>query len=169
MTEEWRDIEGYEGSYSVSNLGRVKSLKRPWRKKDRILNPSTDNYGYPIVSIKGKTKTVHRLVAKAFIPNPLNLPEVNHKDEVKTNNKAENLEWCTTQYNLTYGSRLDCARGERNEKHKLTATDVLEIRRTYVKGDREYGQSALAKRYGVKHPSIAAIVNRTSWKHLKEE
>lgn len=177
MSEEvWRDIVGFEGHYQVSNFGRIKSLARRTPGKhptDQILKQSNDNYGYKIITLHNakagityKTFTVHRLVANAFIPNPKCLPEVNHIDEDKSNNCVKNLEWCTTKYNLTYGHRLDCARGERNSKHKLTEEQVLEIRRIYKKGDLKYGQSALAKRYGVSHPSIASIVKNETWKHL---
>lgn len=113
--EIFRDIEGYEGLYQVSNLGRVKSLEhikggkcgsiRPVR--ERILKTGKRS-GYPSISLckNGKKKSlhIHRLVAQAFIPNPDNLPEVNHKDEDKTNNSVTNLEWCTYQYNNNYGT-----------------------------------------------------------------
>lgn len=177
MTEEvWKDIEGYEGAYQISNFGRVKALARPipgaYKNREFIKKTTHDTYGYSIVglSINGKsnTYTVHRLVAKAFVPNPNGLKEVNHKDENKDNNRADNLEWCTTQYNLTYGHRLDCARGENNSKHKLTEDQVREIRRIYIKGDRKFGQSALGKRYGVQHQTIGFIVRKKSWKHIKE-
>lgn len=179
MSEEvWKDVPGYEGLYQISNYGRVKSLARKSSGKrpiDQIIKQVKDAYGYYTVGlhnakggIASHTVKVHRLVAMVFVQNPNNLPEVNHKDEDKTNNHADNLEWCTTKYNLTYGHRLDCARGERNKKHKLTEEQVLEIRRIYKKGDLKYGQSALAKMYGVSHPSIASIVKNKTWKHLQQ-
>ena len=104
--EIWRDIEGYEGLYQVSNCGRVRSLKFG---KERILNPVKIGSGYLQVGLykneKQKKFKVHRLVAKAFIPNPNNLPEINHRDEDKTNNKVVNLEWCSSKYNINYGTR----------------------------------------------------------------
>lgn len=111
MREIWKDIVGYEGLYSVSNLGRVKSLKRLLNDgrlwKERILKPET-NHGYLRVRLcdnNGKKhKRVHILVAEAFIPNPNDYPYVNHKDENKSNNRVDNLEWCTAKYNSNYGS-----------------------------------------------------------------
>lgn len=109
--EIWKNIEGYEELYEVSNFGRVKSLKggRWGTGKERILKPQTDGCGYLKVHLcnEGKVKTfkVHRLVAQAFIPNPQNLPEINHINEDKTNNRVENLEWCTREYNNNHGTR----------------------------------------------------------------
>lgn len=101
--EIWKEIEGYEGLYEVSNLGNVKSLNK---RKGRILKPAKNNKGYLYVNLfkQGKVKKhfVHRLVAKAFIENPDNLPQVNHKDEDKTNNNISNLEFCDCQYNIDY-------------------------------------------------------------------
>ena len=113
MKEIWKDIEGFEGYYQISNMGRVKSLERTvWNGRgyqkvpEKILEGGDNGYGYLKVELckEGKVKTcrIHRLVAMAFIPNPNNLPEVNHKDKIRTNNKVENLEWCTSQYNVEY-------------------------------------------------------------------
>lgn len=119
MTNEiWKDIEGYTGLYQVSNLGRIKSLPRTIasgiyysniRTTDEIIKSTTvSNAGYELVALykgnKEKRFTVHRLVAEAFIPNPHNLPQVNHKDENKLNNNCGNLEWCTRKYNANYGT-----------------------------------------------------------------
>lgn len=105
MEEIWKNIFGYEGLYQISNHGRVKSLKFG---KEKILKSRKDKYGYHqvILSKEGKIKNhlIHRLVAYAFIDNPNNLPQVNHKDEDKTNNMVENLEYCDRIYNLNYGT-----------------------------------------------------------------
>lgn len=106
--EEWRPVEGYEGLYEVSNLGRVKSIGYG---KERILKPVIDKDGYPMVNLyrEGKRKTVrvHRLVGITFIPNPDNLPVINHKNEIKTDSRAENLEWTTVKGNTCYGTGLE--------------------------------------------------------------
>ena len=120
MQEIWKDVEGYEGFYQVSNLGRVRSLDRQIynkgnkgsnkfsKYKGRVLSQGKKKKGYLSVSLtkncKSKSFPVHRLVAKAFIPNPNNLLQINHKDEDKANNKVENLEWCDNKYNVNYGS-----------------------------------------------------------------
>lgn len=114
--EIWKDIEGYEGMYQVSNMGRVRALDRAKPNsggqiaKGHILPQSDNGHGYRFVSLwkfnKGRRFYVHRLVASAFIPNPSNLPIINHKDENKSNNRYENLEWCTQKYNINYGNHM---------------------------------------------------------------
>lgn len=111
MKELWKDIPNFEGLYQVSNLGRVKSFRQGTKHRwepDYILKSSLANNGYCQVTLYDNTKRkkflVHRLVAEAFIPNPDNLPQINHKDEDPTNNAASNLEWCTARYNNAYGT-----------------------------------------------------------------
>ena len=121
MEEQWKDIEGYEGVYQISTNGRVKSLGRVIYRKDsnkvarftknKIRKLKTDKCGYKFINLSkngiSKNFLIHRLVASAFIPNPNKLPEVNHKDENKTNNNVSNLEWCDRQYNISYGTFLE--------------------------------------------------------------
>ena len=111
LFEIWKDIEGYEGLYQVSNLGRVKSLKVSKIKSERIRKSYQQSSGYiSIVLCKNGKVTnhkIHRLVANAFIDNPDNLPEINHKDENKANNCVDNLEWCDSSYNKNYGTRTE--------------------------------------------------------------
>ncbi len=111
MQEIWKDVQGYEGLYQVSNLGKVKSFRgscKFGKPKELLLKPTLINSGYGVVTLysneKRKKFQIHRLVATAFIPNPMNLPCVNHKDENKLNNSVENLEWCTYEYNNNYGT-----------------------------------------------------------------
>ena len=105
--EVWRNIDEYD-NYQVSNLGRVKSLNYNHTGKEKILKPAKSRNGYLAVCLckNGKCKQfkIHRLVAKAFIPNPNNLPECNHRNEIKTENCVDNLEWCSKQYNINYGT-----------------------------------------------------------------
>ena len=104
--EIWKDIEGYEGLYKVSNMGNVKSLKYG---KERILKAGKNRGGYLYVFLykdgKAKNYTVHKLVGNAFLSNPQGYKELNHKDEDKTNNCVDNLEWCSRLYNNTYNDR----------------------------------------------------------------
>lgn len=116
MNEVWKDIEGYEGIYQVSNMGRVRSLDRtyllkngrPQSAKGRIMSQHETKDGYKTIKLRTsnsrKAFRVHRLVAMAFIENPDDLPIINHKDEDKANNCVDNLEWCNHQYNACYGS-----------------------------------------------------------------
>ena len=103
MMEEWRAIPGYEGLYEVSNKGNVRNVRR-----NTLLRLPKTNNGYIRVFLckngKGYGKYVHRLVSQVFIPNPDNLPQINHKNEDKSNNCVENLEWCTAKYNNNYGT-----------------------------------------------------------------
>lgn len=106
MKEIWKDIEGYEGLYQVSNCGKVKSLNYRNCGYSKDLVPKRNNSGYLWVELfkngKRAPMLIHRLVANAFIPNPDKLPQVNHKDENPENNCIDNLEWCTSYYNVQY-------------------------------------------------------------------
>lgn len=113
MREIWKSIEGYEGLYEVSNLGRIKSLRyaNSNSPNPRVLKTPSTKGGYPHLGLYKDgvptTFNVHELVAKHFIPNPENYPTINHIDENKLNNRVDNLEWCTQMYNNNHGSRVE--------------------------------------------------------------
>lgn len=142
MQEVWKDVVGYEGLYQVSNLGAVRSLRSG---SPKLLRQRYDAYGYKILDfcVCGVQQTfkVHRLVAEAFIPNPFGLPEVNHKDENKANNRADNLEWCTKLYNCEYGTF-----GKRVSQSKING-----------KGSRPVLQYTLDGKFVAEYPSTKEV------------
>lgn len=129
--EIWKDVEGYDRRYQISSFGRVREIK----KDGTIKNLKTSMFGTGYVHLNlildGKQKSiqVHRLVAKAFIPNPNNYPCVNHKDENKSNNHAYNLEWCTHSYNINYGTRIERYFKTCKENHSLEKARKTNIER----------------------------------------
>ena len=158
-----KEIQGYPG-YFVSEDGQIIS-----KKTGRVLKPSlTKGYRQAILCIKGKphSRYVHRLVAQAFIPNPENKPEVNHKNGIKDDNRVENLEWCTAAENIRHAQDTGlkpALKGEAHGNSKLTEEQVREIKQN----TQGLSQRALGKLYGVS----AAIVNRVragkAWAHVK--
>lgn len=172
MKEIWKDVIGYEGLYQVSNIGNVKSLDRVVRYgrtlKGKEKTKFEEKDGYLVVALckNGKAKhiKVHRLVATAFIENPFNLPEVNHKDENKKNNHFDNLEWCTTKHNINYGTRNAkvslALSGEKSRTHKLSKIQVQEIREL----KDNFTRKELAQKYGVSVSQIGRILTNKEWK-----
>jgi len=165
MKEAWKDIKDFESYYKVSNYGNVKSLY-----KNIILSNGLSDTGYYIVMLckkgKGHTKSVHRLVAEHFIPNPENKPTVNHKDATKTNNRASNLEWMTYKENIRHSINAGLTRYPRRigePKAKLTERSVIDIRCKLKNGDSVNG---LAKIHGVARNTIRRIRDNKSWKHV---
>ena len=136
-SEVWKDVAGYEGVYQVSNKGNVRSVARKdsiGRKcGGRMLKPGYDKDGYLRVNIykngKQKTRFIHRLVAGAFVPNPNpnGYSEINHRDENKVNNYANNLEWCTREYNNNHGTRSERSSQSRSKKVKAINIETNEV------------------------------------------
>lgn len=157
MEEIWKDINGYEGLYQVSNRGNVRSMtvdiscgcKRKHRRFGKVLKQGTNPNGYKYVNLSKGSKAysarVHRLVAEAFLDNKDNLPCINHKDENKANNAVENLEWCTFQYNLTYHDKQLC-RASKVSQYTLNGEYV----NTYA------SQAEAEKALGLKRSNISA-------------
>jgi len=115
----WKDIQGYEKLYQISNFGRVKSLNYNHTRKEQILKPHKDKGGYLRVDLckdgKRNGKLIHRLVAQMFLENPNNLPCINHKSEDKTDNSVNNIEYCDYKYNNNYGTHQErCAKARLN-------------------------------------------------------
>ena len=169
MDEIWVTIKDFE-DYQVSNLGRIKSLssRSHYVTKEKILKPQIGEYYLHVDLYKDKkdhTKTIHSLVAKAFIPNPNNLPEVNHKDGNKYNNNVTNLEWSTFSDNTKHAYRMGLMKGMKGEKSpqsKLTDIQVKEIRE--LKG--KLIQQEIADIYNVCRQTISYIHLNKIWKHI---
>lgn len=141
--EIWKDIIGWEGLYQISSYGIVKSFRK---KEPHLLSTCVGTHGYCVVLLhdgngQRKNERVHRLVAQAFIPNPNNYPYINHKDEDKTNNQVENLEWCTAEYNSNYGTckkRIGLTNGIPVLKYDLDGNFISEYR-TMTEAERNEG------------------------------
>ena len=176
--EIWKDIKGYEGLYQVSNLGRVKSLERyrkngknkGYIKPETILKPLIDSSDYLFVILQidclKKHLRINRQVALHFIPNPLNLPEVNHLFGDKSDNRACVLEWSTHSENMKHAFRTGLRiglKGEKNPKCKLTKKIVNEIRDKFKTGN--YTKLKLSKEYNISDAQIGNIVRFKMWNH----
>jgi hypothetical protein len=184
MREIWLPVKDYEGVYSVSSRGRIRSEDRvskvpPSRIKkvehtcvhysqEMKLSPHRD--GYLKISLclddVRRTPQVHRLVASAFIPNPLNLPQVNHKDGCKTNNCKDNLEWVSRSENIkhAYSTGLMDTRGEKNSRHKFTEAQILECLKLLKDG---LSGAEAGRRVGIPMKTVSRLKRGKSWKHLQ--
>lgn len=150
--EVWKPVVGYEGYYSVSNFGRIKSTRYGNILRNTIKRNEYLQVHLSIGNAK-KCASVHRLVAMAFLPNPSNYPSVNHKDEDKTNNHVENLEWCTPKYNSNYGTLK--ARSSANAKRQMhVAVDAYTLEGTLIES---FGNMCdAAKKYGITLKMVSA-------------
>lgn len=174
MSEEvWKTIPEFP-NYKASNLGRVKSIDRldtiGRPRKGKILSPSFDQKKYHQVVVykdgKPYTRKVHRLIALAFIPNPENKPEVNHKNLDSLDNSVGNLEWCTASENQkhVYANGARCIKGDNHPRKKVTSKDVLKIRNELK---NKYKNSEIAKMYNISPTTVGDIISRKTWKHIK--
>ena len=147
MNEIYKDIVGYEGKYQVSNLGNVKSLNYHRSGKEKVLTPFQKPNGYMTITLwkdnSGHTKHIHRLVAETFIENPDNLPEVNHIDENKENNRIDNLEWCNSKYNMNYGTWIDRRRDNFDYSYCCKRVNQYDLNGNFIK---TWSNIALAQR-----------------------
>lgn len=190
MEEEWRAVEGYEGIYEVSNFGNVRSLERETSKKNsnnkytlkaKRLKLCANSDGYfnvrPHKNGRAKTVKVHRLVAKAFIPNPEGKLNVNHIDGNKTNNHVENLEWATHSENTKHAYNIGLMKyrvpspeakiqGEKSCHSKLKEADIRFIRCNSRKNGGKFTNASLANKFGVGQTVISNIINFKKWKHV---
>ncbi len=173
--ENWKEIEGFIG-YEISDLGRVKSLKRKkWNGfafqdiQEKMLALKIKPDGYVCVTLcnngKCSVKSLHRLVALHFVDNPNNLPIVSHLDHNPQNCCASNLKWDTQLGNIQLSVKDGrFTRGEKVKNSKFTTTEVIEIRRKIE--NKEISQCKLAKELGVTQNCISEIVNRQTWRHI---
>ena len=176
MEEVWKDIEGYEGLYQVSNLGNVKSWHTHGGKCGALLNTTLNKDGYCIVTLhkesKHKSYLVHRIVAYLFITNVHNKPHINHIDGNKQNNKINNLEWVTPIENYIHAikndlinqSRITRHRGINHHKTKLNEQQVKEIYKLAIHDNIKMVD--IAERYNISPSNVKNIKNKITWKHL---
>ena len=172
--EQWKQIQGYEGYYEISNLGNIRSIERTVdhngrkvKRKGKMIKPNLNRNGYLTARLckngKSTAYLIHRLVAIHFIDNPNNKPVVNHKDFNRQNNNSENLEWTTQKENIEHAeSRKDEATRIVNVKKALTKIspeDKQWIKDNYITRDKTFGAKALAEKFGVTPVYISIIAN----------
>lgn len=170
MIEKWKPIKNFEGLYEISNFGRLKSLPRATTSGGIIKTRLTRGYETTHICKNGKHYEVkiHRLVAQAFISNPNNLPQVNHKDENKINNRVDNLEWCNSSYNNKYGTRLE--RIATKIRKRISQYDTLGNFISNYSSSIEAEQKTGFSASGIRH----ALVNKTHfaygyiWKYAED-
>lgn len=163
--EIWRDIRGYIGSYQISNFGRTKSF---FKDKAKILKPFVDKDGYLQVTLGRNNKfKIHRLVARAFIPNHEDKPQINHIDGNKMNNYVGNPEWNTSTENNRHAVKFGLMKsGEDFPDAKLTNEQVAWCRRVHIYGDREFGTNALARKLGVSSSAMYLLLKGKTYKNV---
>lgn len=173
-----KPIKGLEGLYEISDMGEVFTLPRElptptskYQKKECKSFGYKDSKGYLVFDFRrkgGRCVKVHRLVAEAFIPNPNNLPQVNHLNGIKTDNRVENLEWCDNSYNQKHAFNEGLQKGNFSHPNsKLTYDDVVYIKTNYKKGVLGKGVRSLATKFNVCCATIQQIIDGKSYKNIK--
>lgn len=177
--ERWEDIPEFEGCYQISNYGNVKRLSRLVHRKGlhstQIKEISSikfsinrNGYCYYRLNVNNKKTMIfpQRLVAKLFVPNPENKPEVNHIDGNKLNNNYSNLEWMTRKENMAHAfkNKLHDLNGEKSYRAKLKNEDVVHIRELF--SSKTKNQSELGRQYGMSAQGIRDVILRKTWKHI---
>ena len=179
--EIWVDVSGFEPFYEISTLGRIRSKPRMKRIRGgglqpipaRLITAQLLKNGYFYVTLwsgktKGTTTPLHRVIAKAFIPNPENKPEVNHLNGIRTDNSIENLEWCTTRENALHKYRVlgykcpTTLKGTANKAAKLNDDKVRQI--LTLAGS--VSMAGIAQRFSVSKRAVQFIIHRKTWKHV---
>lgn len=176
MNEEWIEIQGNREIYEISNFGNVRTKTRQGARghvvKGHSIKQRNNSNGYLRCSMNlgngSKEYLVHRLVAQYFVENPHGKQYVNHIDGNKHNNRADNLEWCTKSENELHAHKIGLKKttplkGEMHGGRVFDWKDVRNIRKEYIKGDREHGQCALARKYNTSQSHIYNIVNNKNW------
>ncbi len=167
MSEIWKSVPGYKGKCKVSNTCKVKRLahKNGSYSSEKILKQSKSGNGYLKVTLNNKTLTVHRLIALAFIKNPENKPQINHKNGIRTDNRVENLEWCSSKENVAHAiqSGIINRNGEDSHFAKLSENDVIKIKRMLKKN---ISSKLIAIKFGVRDSTISMIKTGRNWKHI---
>ena len=163
MNEIWMPVKNHETYCKISNYGNVRSIRTG---KLRKLQKHSDGYYCLIFYINNKShiKYLHRLIAETFIPNPNNLPEVNHIDGNKLNNSIDNLEWCTHRQNIIHAYKNQLINHSYGITAKLNKNDVNEIRKLYP----SHTQLELSKIFNISKSQIQRIVNNKSWKNCQK-
>ena len=166
--ELWADIEDFAAHYQISTFGRVKSF---CKGKEKILRLFVDTDGYLYASLfkngKHTKRKIHRLVAKAFIANPEDKPQINHRDGNKMNNHVSNLEWSTSLENNRHAVQIGLMKsGADCRDAKLTNEQVAWCRRVHISGDREFGTNALARKLGVSRSAIYLLLKGKTYKSV---
>jgi hypothetical protein len=159
-------VESVEKGYFASPSGNI------YNRHGDLMVGAVDHCGYRHTILNRKNRNVHRVIAETFIPNPDNLPCVNHKDGNKLNNSVDNLEWCTHSENTSHAYREGLEKkqtGEEHHNHKLTWADVHYIRDVYEKGNRIYGSAALGRLFGVDKSTVSAIVHNETWREQNDK